>query len=90
MTDKSLLNEAFQVIMKNMIATGQAPHYVELAEVLGLSPEEGRQTQQDLFSAGIAGWLHPGTDLIASFAPFNNLPTMYRITIEGEQKWFGQ
>ena len=90
MTDKSLLNKAFQVIMQKMITTGKAPHYVELAVELGLSPEEGRQTQQDLFSAGIAGWLHPGTDLIASFAPFNNLPTMYRITIDGEQKWFGQ
>jgi len=90
MTDKSMLNKAFQVIMQQMITTGQAPHYVELAQELGLPPEEGRQTQQDLFSAGIAGWLHPGTDLIASFAPFNNLPTMYRITIEGEQKWFGQ
>ncbi len=90
MTDQTMLNEAFQVILKVMIATGQAPHYVELAKKLGLSPEEGRQTQQELFSAGIAGWLHPGTDLIASFAPFNNLPTMYRITIEAEQKWFGQ
>jgi hypothetical protein len=39
---------------------------------------------------GIPGWLHPHTDYIASFAPFNNLPTQYRITIEGQQKWFGQ
>ena len=29
-------------------------------------------------------------DYIVSFAPFNNLPTQYRITIEGQQKWFGQ
>ena len=41
--------------------------------------------------AGITGmWLHPGTDHIASFGPFNNLPTQHRITIEGEQKWWGQ
>ncbi len=90
MTENTLLSNAFHFIMKQMVATGQAPHYVELAAELGLSPEEGRQAQQDLFSVGIAGWLHPGTDLIASFAPFNNLPTMYRITIDGDQKWFGQ
>jgi hypothetical protein len=28
--------------------------------------------------------------LIASLAPFNNLPNQYRITIDGEQKWFAQ
>ena len=90
MKDKSLLNKAYHVVMKQMVATGQAPFYVELAKELGLSTEEGRQTMQTLFSSGIAGWLHPGTDLVASFAPFNNLPTQYRITIDGEQKWFGQ
>ena len=90
MTDQSLLNEAFGFIMKQMIACGQAPHYVELAAEFDMSPEDGRKLQQDLFSAGIAGWLHPGTDLIASFAPFNNLPTMYRITIDDQQRWFGQ
>jgi hypothetical protein len=27
---------------------------------------------------------------MVSFAPFNNLPTQYRITVEGQQKWFAQ
>jgi len=90
MSDKDLLNNAFHVIMKQMVATGQAPFYVELAKELGLSMEAGQQTLHTLFSSGIAGWLHPGTDLVASFAPFNNLPTMYRISIDGEQRWFGQ
>jgi hypothetical protein len=43
-----------------------------------------------LFSQMIPGWLYPDTDFITSFAPFNNLPTQYPITIEGEQKWFAQ
>ena len=90
MSDKDLLNNAFHVIMKQMVATGQAPFYVELAKELGLSMKAGRQTLHTLFSSGIAGWLHPGTDLVASFAPFNNLPSMYRISIDGEQRWFGQ
>jgi hypothetical protein len=44
-----------------------------------------------LISVGIPGiWLFPDTDYIGSFAPFSNLPTQYRITVDGEQKWFGQ
>ncbi|MBW2204290.1 MAG: hypothetical protein JRF52_09395 [Deltaproteobacteria bacterium] len=68
MDEPTALDRTFQIIMKQMVETGQA----------------------DLFSAGVPGWLFPNTDLIASFAPFNNLPTQYRITIDGHQKWFGQ
>ena len=52
--------------------------------------EEGRQALHALIAAGVPGWLHPSTDLIVSMAPFNNLPNQFRITIDGEQKWFGQ
>ena len=90
MTEPTALDRTFHVIMRRMVETGQAPHYTELAAELGVAVEEGRSALQDLFSAGVPGWLFPHTDLIASFAPFNNLPTQYRITIEGRQKWFGQ
>jgi hypothetical protein len=52
--------------------------------------ENGRQIVHDLMLAGVAGWVHPGTDYIASFPPFNNQPTQYRISVDGEQKWFAQ
>ena len=90
MADVSQLDQVFQIIMNRMKATGQAPHYTEIAAELGLSVEEGRDALHSLFRAGVPGWLFPNTDLIASFAPFNNLPTQYRISIDGEQKWFGQ
>ncbi len=90
MTEPSELDKTFQIIMKLMVETGQAPHYTELAVEVGVSPEEGRKVLHELFSAGIPGWLFPNTDFITSFAPFNNLPTQFRITIEGQQKWFGQ
>ena len=90
MSNPTMLDRTFHVIMKRMVETGQAPFYTELAAVLGLSVEEGRKILHDLFSSGIPGWPYPRTDLIASFAPFNNLPTQYRITIDGQQKWFGQ
>ncbi len=90
MKEPSKLDITYQRIMKRMVETGQAPHYTELANDLGVSPEEGRTALHDLFSAGIPGWLFPNTDYITSFAPFNHLPTQYRITIDGQQKWFGQ
>ena len=90
MSNPTMLDKAFHVIMKRMVETGQAPFYTELAAALGLPVEEGRKILHDLFSSGIPGWLFPRTDLIVSFAPFNNLPTQYRITIDGQQKWFGQ
>ena len=76
--------------MQRMVKTSQAPHYTEIAAELGVSPEDRRRTLHKLFSSGVAGWLFPNTDYITSFAPFNNLPTQFWITVDGEQKWFGQ
>ena len=86
----SQLDKTFHVIMKRMVETGQAPFHTEIATELGLSVQEGRKALHDLFSAGIPGWLYPDTDYVVSFAPLNNLPTQYRITVDGQQKWFGQ
>jgi len=90
MGDLAMLDKTFEIIMKRMVETGQAPHYTEIAKELGLSMEAGRQAVHSLFSARVPGWLFPNTSLIASFAPFNNLPTQYRISVDGQQKWFGQ
>ena len=90
MSEPSQLDNAFHIIMKQMVETGVAPHYTELAKELGVSMEEGRKALHDLFNTQIPGWLYPNTDLIVSMAPFNNLPTQYLITIDEQQKWFGQ
>jgi hypothetical protein len=90
MADLAVLDRVFQFILQRMVQTGQAPHYTEMAKELGFSLEEGRGLLRELFAAGVPGWLFPGTDIITSFAPFNNLPTQYRITVDGQQKWFGQ
>lgn len=87
---ETILDKTFHFIMKQMVKTGRAPFHTDIARELGVSIEEGRKALHDLFSEFIPGWLYPDTDFITSFAPFNNLPTQYRITIEGEQKWFGQ
>ena len=90
MTEVETLDHAFSAVIAQMIRTGQAPHYVELAAVLGVDPETGREIVNDLVTSGIPAWTHPGTDYIASFPPFNNQPTQYRVSIDGEQRWFAQ
>jgi len=90
MSDTEVLDKTFHFILKRMVDTGQAPHYTEIAAELGVTPEDGRKTMHKLFESRIHGWLYPNTNLIASFAPFNNQPTQFRVTVEGEQKWFAQ
>jgi len=90
MSEPSQLDRTFNFIRKRMVKTGQAPFYTEIATELGVSVEEGRNALNNLLGARIPGWVFPNTSYIASFAPFSNLPTQYRITVERQQKWFGQ
>lgn len=43
MSEPSILDRTFHIIMKHMVETGQAPFYTEIAAELGVSVEEGRQ-----------------------------------------------
>src|SRR6266700_49697 len=90
MTDPQLRDAMFHRIMRGLVDTGRAPHYAELARPLGLSVENARLLLHEVMQAYPIGWLHPETDYIASFPPLNNLPTQYRVTVRGEQKWFAQ
>ncbi len=91
MAEPTLSDKTYGIIMKGFVETGQAPHHTQIAAELGVSPREGRQALRKLFAIrGFAGWLYPKVDTVVSMAPFNNLPTPYRITVDGHQKWFGQ
>lgn len=90
MPETAQLDRTYHYILQTIVARGQAPHYTEIAQEFAVTPDEGKQMLHDLMAAGLPNWLHPSTDLIASFAPFNNLPTHYRVTVDGEQKWFAQ
>lgn len=90
MPDLQQLDKTYQFIMKTFVETGHAPHYTDIAKEFGVAPEKGKKLLHELMGTGMAMWLHPGTDLIASFAPFNNMPTHYRLTVDGHQKWFAQ
>jgi len=41
MSSASLLDKAYNVIIKRMVKTGQAPHYTEIAAELGIPVEGG-------------------------------------------------
>ncbi len=90
MSQPSQLERTYSFILNRLVQTGQAPFYTEIASELGVPVEEGRKALYALLKMGMAAWVFPNTDYIVSFSPFSNLPTQYRITVEGEQKWFGQ
>ena len=91
MNAPTLLDRTYHVIIERMVETGAAPHYTEIASELKLPVEDARKAHHELMSVGIPGiWLAPDTDFISNFAPFSSLPTQYRISVDGKQKWFGQ
>lgn len=91
MTEPSQLDRTYSIILKGTVENGQAPHVTQIAQGLGVSMPEGRKALHELFGLqGFAGWLYPDTDYIVSNPPFSNLPTQYRISVDGQQKWFGQ
>ena len=90
MADAVMLDRAFQITMRWMVETGQAPHYTELAAALGCTVEDAREVLHRVIEAFVPGWFFPETDYIASFPPFSNLPTQYRISVAGQQRWFAQ
>jgi hypothetical protein len=90
MAEPSQRDTVFQIIINHFIKRGHAPHYTEIAAGLKVSTEEGKKALHDLFFEGFPAWFFPNTDYISSFPPFSNLPTQYRISVEGQQKWFGQ
>ncbi len=90
MSAETQLDRTFHFVLETFVKRGYAPHYTEIATRFGVAPEEGRRLLRDVVGAGGAMWLDPGTDLVASFAPFSNLPTQYRVTVEGRAGWFAQ
>ncbi len=90
MAESKLVQKAYTEVVKHLIRTGRAPHFTELAETLGLQPDEARDVQREAANAAVACWIVQDTDYIESWAPFSNVPTQYLVTVEGEQKWYGQ
>ena len=84
------LDRTHHFILQTFVQRGYAPHFTEVAAQFGLPPDEGKKLLRDLAATGLPVWLYPGTDLIASYAPFNNQPTQYRVSVDGKAGWFAQ
>ena len=89
MAEVELLDRGYAAVMRRVVESGQAQHYTELAAELGIELAAARDLVHELVAL-TPGWVHPGTDHLASFPPFNIQPTQYRVTIDGEQRWFAQ
>ena len=89
MADLELLDRGYAAIMSRIVETGTAHHFTELAAELDIELEPARELVHELV-AMTPGWVHSGTDLLASFPPFNLQPTQYRVTIDGQPGWYAQ
>ena len=89
MSDLELLDRGYATILHQVIETKTAPHYTELAAQLDISIDAAKDLTHELMGM-TPGWVHPGTDYIASFPPFNLQPTQYNVTIDGEAGWYAQ
>ena len=91
MTDSKsdLLDRAFHTVLTRMVDTGRAPNHMELGSALGLDPDETRNVLHDLMASGYPGWVDENDDIV-TICPLSNQPNQYRISVDGEQKWFGQ
>jgi hypothetical protein len=87
-----LIQSAYTKILEHFIQNGRAPHYTELAVTLGLIPDRARELQREVVGAFPAGgsWMSHDTDYIESWAPFSNVPTHHLISVDGDQRWYGQ
>ena len=88
-TRAGLLDRGFYAIMTSMVRTGRAPNHIELAADLNIGPEEARAAFNDIMASGYPGWLDEH-GAIVTICPLSNRPNQYKISVDGEQKWFGQ
>ena len=89
MAELELLDRGYAAVMQRIVEHQEAPHFTELAGELDIPIADARELVHELVGV-TPGWAHPGTDLIASFPPFNLQPTQYRVSIDGESGWYAQ
>lgn len=85
-----LVQRTYTHVLKHMVEQGWAPHYTDLAVEFSVSTEEARLALNAAAEFAVGCWTSPGTDQVGSWAPLNNTPTHYLVSVDGERKWFGQ
>ncbi|MCL1594322.1 MAG: organomercurial lyase [Actinomycetia bacterium] len=84
------VRDAYRKTLLHFIETGRAPHYTELSISLGVPPETALALQRGAAEVGVGSWMLANTDYVECWAPFSNVPTQHLISVDGEQRWYGQ
>jgi hypothetical protein len=92
MANKDEIQGIHAAVLRHFVKTGRAPHYIELGDTLQVPPDRARQLLRETIEASpySFAWLVPETDYISAWAPFSSLPNHFLVSVEGEQKWYGQ
>jgi len=90
MADSALVQKTYTAVLEHFKINGRAPHFTELAADLGVAPEEARLLLHEAADSAVACWFMADSDYVESWPPFSNIPTQYLVTIDGDQKWYGQ
>ena len=88
--DSGLVQKTYTAILQHLVDHGWAPHYTQLAAEFSVTTEDARLAVNEAANIGIGCWTSPGTDQVGSWAPFNNTPTHYLVSVDGDRTWFGQ
>ena len=88
-TNADLLDKSFHAIMTWIVETTHAPTYQELGAVLGIGPDEARTVLHDSMASGYPAWVDEKYNTV-TICPFSDQLNQYRISVDGEQKWYGQ
>lgn len=74
-------------IIDSFVQFGRAPDVAEIGTTLNLSRQQVLDAFRELPRFDTFAVEH-GTENIRILSPFSNLPTPYKISINGEQRWF--
>ena len=76
-----------KVIVDSFVQTGHAPDTSEIGTTLNLSRQQVLSAFRELPKFDTFA-VEKGTENIRILSPFSNLPTPFKISIDGEQRWF--
>lgn len=84
------VKRAYVETLQFIVEQGRAPHFTELSTILRVGVERALELQRAAAQAGIGSWFLSDTDFVECWAPFSSIPTNHLISIDGEQRWYGQ
>ncbi|MFQ5693855.1 MAG: organomercurial lyase, partial [Nitrospinota bacterium] len=76
-----------KLIVDSFVQTGRAPNVGEIGKNLNLSRHTVLEALRELPRMDTF-WLERGTENIRILSPFSNIPTPYRVSVDGEGRWF--